>query len=98
MKATTRAHLSVFVVNLIYAANFSIAKLVMPEYVKPFAFIVLRVVPATILFFIISWMLPTERVRKEDKYFMVLGALFGVAVNQLLFSKGCRSLHPLMVH
>jgi len=95
LKATTRAHLSVFVVNLIYAANFSIAKLVMPEYVKPFAFIVLRVVPATILFFIISWMLPKERVRKEDKYFMVLGALFGVAVNQLLFFKGLSLTSPI---
>ncbi|MBS1764509.1 MAG: DMT family transporter [Bacteroidetes bacterium] len=95
MKATTRAHVSVFIVNLIYAANFSIAKLVMPEYIKPFAFIVLRVVPATMMFFIISWILPAERIKKKDRNFMLLGGLFGVAVNQLLFFKGLSLTSPI---
>ncbi len=57
MKATTRAHLSVLFVNLLYAANFSIAKQVMPEFIKPFGFIVIRVIPATVLFFLSAFLL-----------------------------------------
>ena len=42
-------------VSLIYGVSFTIAKDVMPTYVKPFGFILLRVFGATILFWLISF-------------------------------------------
>ncbi len=95
MKATTRAHLSVLTVNLIYAANFSIAKQVMPEYIKPFGFIVLRVLPATVLFFLASLLIPQERIHQKDKWRLVACALFGITINQLLFFKGLSLTSPI---
>ncbi|HMR46583.1 MAG TPA: DMT family transporter [Bacteroidia bacterium] len=95
MKATTRAHLSVLFVNLLYAANFSIAKQVMPEFIKPFGFIVIRVIPATVLFFLAALLIPTEKIKKKDRNTILLCALFGVAINQLLFFKGLSLTSPI---
>lgn len=95
MKANLRAQLSVLLVNLIYGANFSIAKQLMPEHIKPMGFIVARVLPSAILFFIISWFLPSEKIKKEDKWTLVWCALFGVAINQMLFFKGLSLTYPI---
>ena len=95
MKATTRAHLSVLFVNLLYAANFSIAKQVMPEFIKPFGFIVIRVIPATVLFFLAAFLIPSEKIKKKDRNTILLCALFGVAINQLLFFKGLSLTSPI---
>jgi drug/metabolite transporter (DMT)-like permease len=95
LKATTRAHLSVLFVNLLYAANFSIAKQVMPEFIKPFGFIVIRVIPATVLFFLAAFLIPSEKIKKKDRNTILLCALFGVAINQLLFFKGLSLTSPI---
>jgi len=95
LKATTRAHLSVLFVNLLYAANFSIAKQVMPEFIKPFGFIVIRVIPATVLFFLAAFLIPSEKIKKKDRNTILLCALFGLAINQLLFFKGLSLTSPI---
>jgi len=77
LKATTRAHLSVLFVNLLYAANFSIAKQVMPEFIKPFGFIVIRVIPATVLFFLAAFLIPSEKIKKKrQKHYSSLCTLW----------------------
>ena len=50
-----QAHLAVFIANVIYGANYSIAKTVTPLYIKPFGFIVLRTLVATILFWVAGY-------------------------------------------
>lgn len=42
-------------VSLIYGVTFSVAKDVMPLYIQPFGFIVLRVMGATFLFWMVSF-------------------------------------------
>ena len=54
MNQQLKVHLALFSVALIYAANYSIAKTVMPVYVKPFGLIVIRVVSAAVFFGILS--------------------------------------------
>ena len=66
MKSSTKAHLAVLTANFIYGANYSIAKFVMPAYIKPFAFISIRVLTATILFWIVSLFTPKEKVERND--------------------------------
>lgn len=95
MKANLRAHLSVLIVNLIYGANFSIAKQLMPEHIKPMGFIVARVIPSAVLFFVVSWFLPKENIERKDKWTLVWCALFGVAINQMLFFKGLSLTYPI---
>ncbi len=95
MNKTLQAHLSLVIVNIIYAANFSIAKEVMPAHVQPFAFVLLRVSGALILFWLVSAIFIKEKVDKKDLPYMAMLALFGVALNQLLFLKGLSITKPI---
>ena len=83
-----KAHIALLLANIIYALNYGWAKDVMGGgFVKPFAFILMRVVGATLLFWSIS-MFFREKVTNKDKLRMFLCGVFGVAANQLLFFKG----------
>lgn len=93
--AVVWAHLGLFAAAAFYAGNFTIAKLVMPTYVAPFGFIVLRVVAAAILFFITHRIWVRERVERADIPRLVLCALTGVAANQLMFFKGLSLTTPI---
>jgi drug/metabolite transporter (DMT)-like permease len=95
MNKTLQAHLALLIVNIIYGANYSIAKQVMPAYVQPFAFVLMRVGGALILFWIISALFIKEKVDKKDLPRMALLAVFGVACNQLLFLKGLSITTPI---
>ncbi len=75
-------------VNLFYGVNYSILKEVVPEYIGPYGFIVFRVIVASAIFQMIH-AFHREKIRwKEDGWRLILCALTGVAVNQLLFYKG----------
>ena len=94
MKAVWKAHLAVLIANVIYGANYSVAKEVMPAYFAPFGIIVLRVSGA-ILLFALLFLRKTERIRKEDRMRFLLCGLMGVACNQLLFFKGLSLTTPI---
>ncbi|MDF2437687.1 MAG: family transporter [Bacteroidota bacterium] len=95
MSKTLQAHLALLLVNLIYGANYSIAKQVMPVYVQPFAFVLMRVGGALILFWIVSTLFIKEKVDRKDFPRLALLAVFGVALNQLLFLKGLSITTPI---
>ncbi|MBL7882721.1 MAG: DMT family transporter [Bacteroidia bacterium] len=95
MNKTLQAHIALVIVNIIYAANFSIAKEVMPNHIQPFAFVLMRVGGALVLFWIVSALFIKEKVDKKDLPYMALLAVFGVALNQLLFLKGLSITKPI---
>lgn len=68
--------------------NYSILKIVVPEYVGPYGFIVFRVIVASGVFWIIHSFSKEKINWKEDGLKLALCALTGVAINQLLFYKG----------
>ncbi|MEQ6167097.1 DMT family transporter [Ekhidna sp. MALMAid0563] len=75
-------------VSLFYGINYSVLKIIVPDYIGPYGFIVFRVIIAAAIF----WMIHSfnrEKINwKEDGWMLALCALTGVAVNQLLFYKG----------
>lgn len=95
MSKVLKAHLALLIVNIIYGANYSIAKEVMPLYIQPFAFVVMRVVGATILFWIVGTLFIREKIDKKDLPKLALLAVFGVAGNQLFFLKGLSLTTPI---
>jgi drug/metabolite transporter (DMT)-like permease len=95
MNKTIQAHLALLTVNIIYSANYSIAKEVMPVFVQPFAFVLVRVGGALILFWIVSALFIKEKIDRKDLPRIALLALCGVAVNQLLFLKGLSLTTPI---
>lgn len=94
MSRKVLAHLSLLGANLIYGANYSIAKLVMPEFIKPFGFVLLRCLGAVLLFWLVRFLV-NEEIDRKDLPKLVLCALFGIAINQLLFLKGLALTHPI---
>jgi drug/metabolite transporter (DMT)-like permease len=89
------AHLAVLAANLIYGANYSIAKKVMPEFIEPFGFIFVRVIFTALLFLLLASFVKDKKVTRKDHGRLLLCALTGVALNQLLFFKGLDLTRPI---
>jgi len=94
--AKTRLHLYLFIVTLIYAATFTLAKWVMPTYIGAFGFILLRVATAALLLTATQSWFTKKKIpwRKEWKP-LVICAIFGVAANMLMFFKGLSITHEI---
>lgn len=95
MSKRTWALIAALLVSLIYGVSFTIAKDVMPTYVKPYGFIILRVTGATILFWAISFLGPKEKIQRKDFPRIIVAAFFGVALNMLTFFKGLSLTSPI---
>ncbi len=89
------ALLLAFLAALIYGVSYTVAKDVMPLYIKPYGFIILRVLGATILFWIISVFAKKEKIEKQDYLRIFLAAIFGAAFNMLTFFKGLSLTTPI---
>jgi drug/metabolite transporter (DMT)-like permease len=96
MTKSTKVHLSLFLVSLIYAATFSIAKEVMPYYIKPMGLITIRVWGAISLLWVTHFLFVKESIYGKKDFLMLLKcAVFGVAANMLLFFKGLAITTPI---
>lgn len=98
------ALLAAMTVSVIYGVSFTVAKDVMPFYVKPYGFILLRVFGTTVLFWIISFFLvflqqrkgiEKENIQWQDFPRIIAAAFFGVALNMLTFFKGLSFTSPI---
>lgn len=96
MSKRSLALLAAWMVAIVYGATFTIAKDVMPKYIEPFGFIVLRVGGATILFWLVSLFIKTEKIEKADFPRIFAAAFFGIALNMLTFFKGLSYTSPIM--
>ena len=84
-------HLLLFIVALIYGANFTIAKVVLDgEYLQPAAFILLRVLSGVVLFSLFHRFFIGGPVARKHLPLLLLCGIFGVAINQLLFFEGLK--------
>ena len=90
-----KPHLALIGANIIYGLNHSIAKLLMPDIIKPFGLVALRSIVATSLFWIVSLLYPQEKVERKDKLYMLSFFLFGVFFNQVFFLMGLNRTTPI---
>ena len=90
------AYIAATLVSIIYGVTFTVAKDVMPEFVLPFGFILLRVTGSAVLFWSISFLGPKEKIEPKDFPRIAAAAFFGVALNMLTFFKGLSYTSPIM--
>lgn len=96
MSKTLKVHIALFIVTVIYGATFTIAKEVMPVYIKPFAFIMLRIwVAASLLFLFHRTFINGKITDKSDYKKLFICSIFGVVANMLLFFKGLSLTVPI---
>jgi drug/metabolite transporter (DMT)-like permease len=96
MSKRNLALIAATMVSVIYGITFTVAKDVMPQYVNPFGFILLRVGGSVILFWLVSFFGPKEKIALNDFPRIIVAALFGVALNMLTFFKGLSYTSPIM--
>lgn len=95
MDSRSKALLAATAASTIYGINHSIAKGVMPYFIEPYGFIVLRVIGACLLFWIISLWFPNEKIDPKDWKKIFVCALFGMSINMLMFFKGLSLSTPI---
>ena len=95
MNSRALALLAAFGATTIYGMNHTIAKVVMPHYIGPFGFIMLRVVGACILFWLVGLFMPKETIERKDFLRIAFTALFGMCINMLMFFKGLQLSTPI---
>lgn len=91
-----KVHSALFLVAVIYGANYSIAKIALPEYLQPFGFILLRILTATLLFWLFSLTHEYEKIKGWADYkLLIICAIFGVGINMLAFFYGLSLTNPI---
>lgn len=95
MKRNLKSHLALLGANSIYGVNFVVAKGIMPDYLMPKAIIFIRVIITVLIFWVLHFFLPVEKVTRRDKFKLAVCAFFGVAINQILFFEGLNLSTPI---
>lgn len=83
-----KPHIAIFLANALYGANYTIAKFVMPEYIQPSAFILVRISGALAIYFMLQFFIKSQKIEKQDFMRLFWCGIFGVAINQLMFFEG----------
>ncbi len=97
MNDRIKAHLALLGANLFYGAGFTVAKHIMPRLIQPLGFIFIRVSVVMLLFWL-SYFGGEKfkaKIERKDWLTLVLGGLFGVALNQMLFFMGLNLTFPI---
>ncbi|MCL5246307.1 DMT family transporter [Cellulophaga sp. 20_2_10] len=95
MSKRTLAILACLGATTIYGLNHTIAKGVMPTYIKPFGFIMVRLLGASFLFWACSFFMPKQKIERQDWGRMFICALTGMGINMLTFFKGLELSTPI---
>jgi drug/metabolite transporter (DMT)-like permease len=95
MKTSFKAHLMLILASLIGAFNYTISKMVMPDFVKPMSIVVTRGIIAIIIFSLIHFLFIKERLEKKDYTRVFLAALLGIVLNQMSFYQGLNLTTPI---
>lgn len=94
-KGTLPAHLAIIAANIIYGINYVVAKGIMPDYLQPRMIILMRVMVASLIFWLVNAFLPKEKIARKDYFLLAICGLFGVAVNQIMFFEGLNLTTPI---
>ena len=89
-----KAHLALLAANIIYGINYIVAKGIMPHKIGPSAFIFLRILGASLLFWFIR-IFVKEKIDKSDYFRLIVCGVLGIAINQLLYFHGLNLTSPI---
>ena len=90
-----KAHLALLGANIIYGANYIIAKGIMPEKISPNAFVFIRLACCVVLFWGIKFLFVKEKVERKDLLRLAACGLLGAAANMLFFFHGINLTSPV---
>ena len=89
------ALIAAFLATSIYGINHTVAKEVMPIYIGSSGFIMLRLLGATLIFWLISLFTPKEKIEKKDFLKILLASILGMCINMLAFFRDLELSTPI---
>lgn len=95
MKANIKIHIILGFINFIYALNYVIVKDIVPTILGPFAMMFFRALGAMIVFTVIHQLFYKNKIERKDIPKIMACALFGIAINGMLFLKGISLTTPI---
>lgn len=95
MNSRAMALLAATAASAIYGINHTIAKGLMPDVIGPYGFILLRVSGAAVMFWLLSFFFPSEKIERKDWPRILLCAIFGMVLNMNMFFKGLELSTPI---
>ncbi len=100
-KGQFKGHSALWIANIIWGLNAPLCKSVLrsatqPDGVSPFALSAYRMIGAALLFWLVSSLMPREKVAPRDLLLLLLFAsVFGIQLNQMLFLWGLSLTSPI---
>lgn len=81
--------------TFIYGFNTPILKTLLPEWMDAWAITTVRQAAAAGLFWITALFIPSQKIPGKDLFYIALGALFGLALNQVPYALGLTISSPV---
>jgi drug/metabolite transporter (DMT)-like permease len=95
IKTNIKAHLAIFLANVFYGINYTVAKEIMPDYIQSYGLTIVRIFGAAIMFWAFTAFGEKEKIDRTDRWRLLLAGMLGVALNQVLFLTGLNLSTPI---
>lgn len=90
-----KGHILILTANILFGISMPIFKYLLTSNVPPEAITIMRASFACMMFWLVSFFMPKEKVLLKDLIILLVCALCGVGINQWLFVVGLKSSSPI---
>ena len=90
-----KGHILILTANILFGISMPIFKYLLTSNVPPEAITIMRATFACMMFWLVSFFMPKEKVLPKDLITLLVCALCGVGINQWLFVVGLKSSSPV---
>lgn len=90
-----KGHILILSANILFGVSMPIFKFLLTSDVPPEAITIMRAVFACVMFWLVSFFMPKEKVLPKDLMLLLVCALCGVGINQWLFVVGLKKSSPV---
>lgn len=90
-----KGHILIMLANILFGASMPVFKYLLTADVPPEAITIMRAIFACMMFWLVSFFMPKEKVLPRDLCLLFVCALCGVGINQWLFVIGLKNSSPV---
>lgn len=90
-----KGHILIMLTNILFGASMPVFKYLLTADVPPEAITIMRAIFACMMFWLVSFFMPKEKVLPKDLCLLFVCALCGVGINQWLFVIGLKNSSPV---